>query len=346
MPVGSVLALDHAVCPSAIGLDIGCRMKLSILDLPVPKKPYWDETKLDNALWHATYFGFHEKPAKRLNHEVMDRNWNISKITKRRKTRAWSQLGTSGGGNHFAEFGLLDVPNDFGHVPAGKYLSLLSHSGSRGAGADIAKWYIDLAYKQALANGENPAESMACFDMDSELGQEYWLVMNLMGAYASANHDVIHQEIVNLLGAEVLGIVENHHNFIWLEPNPLDNDQSQLYVHRKGATPAHEGQLGIIPGSMSAPARIVVGKGNVESLCSASHGAGRKWDRRFAKKNLELPQVLHDLHSQNVRLLQGSVDESPSVYKDINAVMESQRALVQTIATFQPKIVRMQGRII
>ena len=341
MPVGGVIALENAVCPGAVGLDIACRMKLSILDLPVPQTNVWENEIFDQALFAGSCFGFNEKHSKRQQHQVMDADWSVTKITKRRKAKAWSQLGTSGGGNHFVEYGLLNVPFDLELIPAGQYVALLSHSGSRGTGAEVAKWYTKLAIEQSHKRGETDAdESTAYLDMDSEAGQEYWAAMNLMGDYAKANHDVIHRNMAEVTGAQVLAEIENHHNFAWKETHFGED----VYVHRKGATPAQAGRLGIIPGSMGSPAHVVIGKGNADSLHSASHGAGRRLNRGQAKSQLNMEQVQRELAASGVRLLQGSIDESPAVYKDIEQVMNSQTDLVDSIATFEPKVVRMAGK--
>lgn len=341
MPVGGVIALDDAICPGAVGLDIACRMKLSVLDCEIPGGHTWNDAVFEKALFAGTCFGFGETHTNRQQHEVMDKDWSVTKITKRRKTKAWSQLGTSGGGNHFVEFGMLTLKEQQATLPPGQYVALLSHSGSRGTGADVAKWYADIALNQSRQRGDSfCTESTASLTMDSEAGQEYWAAMNLMGDYAKANHDVIHANLSRIIGAEILVEIENHHNFCWKE----NHFGKEVYVHRKGATPAQAGRLGIIPGSMDSVGHVVVGKGHPESLDSASHGAGRQMDRGQAKAVLKMSDVQKELVKHGVRLLQGSLDEAPGVYKDINHVMLAQQDLVDTIATFQPKVVRMAGK--
>ena len=133
-------------------------------------------------------------------------------------------------------------------------------------------------------------------------------------------------------------MVENHHNFAWKEKMP---DGKEVIVHRKGATPAGKGVLGIIPGSMTAPGFIVRGKGSVLSLNSASHGAGRQMSRKKAKESLTKSDVRKHLKSKGVTLIGGGLDEAPMAYKDIHQVMKSQANLVDIIGTFLPKIVRM-----
>jgi tRNA-splicing ligase RtcB len=163
--------------------------------------------------------------------------------------------------------------------------------------------------------------------------------MNLMGDYAAANHDVIHRLVSKLLGAHIIAGVENHHNFAWKETH----GGREVIVHRKGATPAGEGVLGVIPGSMATPAYIVRGKGNAASLLSASHGAGRRMSRTKAKEKYTWNAVRNDLAKRGIDVLSAGADEVPGVYKDIESVMREQSDLVEPIARFDPRIVKMCG---
>ena len=220
LPIGGVLALEGAVIPYAVGVDIACRMKLSVLDMP----PSTLDDKFNlykEALEGGTRFGVgstHEKPQ---NHAVMDQDWSITRITREKKDVAWSQ--------------------------------------------------------------------------------------------------------------------ENHHNFAWKE---VHGGREQI-VHRKGATPAGEGVLGVIPGSMASPAFVVRGRGNAESLNSASHGAGRRMSRKKAKDKYNWKAVQKDLEKKGVKVLSAGADEVPGVYKDIQDVMREQADLVEIVARFDPKIVKM-----
>jgi tRNA-splicing ligase RtcB len=184
-----------------------------------------------------------------------------------------------------------------------------------------------------------PLRHLAWLDLDSEPGQDYWSAMQLMGGYAAANHELIHRSIAAHLGAEVIAGVENHHNFAWIEVH----DGEELVVHRKGATPAGDGVLGVIPGSMASPAYVVRGSGNVESLRSAAHGAGRRMSRKQAKKRYRWADVQGLLREQRIHLLSAGLDEVPMAYKDIDAVMAAQRELVRPVASFLPRIVKMAG---
>jgi tRNA-splicing ligase RtcB len=335
LPIGGVLATRDAVIPYAVGVDIACRVKMSVLDLPVSTlKKHPD--KLKRAIEKETRFGIGAKFTSRRKHSVMDEDWSISDVTRELKDKAWSQLGSSGSGNHFVEFGTLDVDNENLDLQPGRYLALLSHSGSRGAGNTVASHFSKIAMAR---HRELPKEliHLAWLDLDSDAGREYWEAMELMGRYAAANHFCIHNHIKEFLGARVLLDLENHHNFAWKE----EHDGETVVVHRKGATPAGNGTLGIIPGSMTAPTFIVRGKGNADSLNSAAHGAGRVMSRTKAKKTFNWPQVSKHLKERGVTLISAGLDEAPMVYKNIEEVMDAQRELVEPLARFQPSIVKM-----
>ena len=180
-------------------------------------------------------------------------------------------------------------------------------------------------------------QHLAWLDLNTHDGQEYWLAMNLAGDYAKACHDNIHDRIAKELGAKPIVKIENHHNFAWKETV----NGKECIVHRKGATPAKINELGIIPGSMTAPGFIVRGLGNTESLQSASHGAGRKHSRKKCKEKFTKSDVKHQLKMNNVTLIGGGIDEAPMAYKNIKKVMANQQELVAVLGTFTPKIVRM-----
>jgi tRNA-splicing ligase RtcB len=339
LPIGGVLACENAVIPYAVGVDIACRMKLSVLDAPVESLTERRD-QFRTALERGTRFGVGCEHRPPQSHPVMDEDWSVTRITREKKDTAWRQLGTSGSGNHFVEFGVLSLAardEELG-LDAGEYVALLSHSGSRGAGAAVCATY------SAIAQARLPEElkelgRLAWLALDSEAGQEYWAAMNLMGDYAAANHAVIHRNIAKLLGAHVVAGVENHHNFAWKE----SHGGRELVVHRKGATPAGQGVLGVIPGSMADPAFIVRGRGNAESLDSASHGAGRQMSRRAANDKFRISQIRKELAAQGIDVLSAGSDEVPGVYKDIRQVMAAQQDLVEVVAQFDPKIVKMCG---
>jgi tRNA-splicing ligase RtcB (3'-phosphate/5'-hydroxy nucleic acid ligase) len=367
LPIGGVLATENAVVPYAVGVDIACRMMMTVYDLPAERIDK-DRPRLENILIRNTLFGagqaFREK--NRAEHAVMDEDWDVSPVTCRVKDKAWGQLGTSGSGNHFVEFGEVEVlaapvaaSNDSGlfrdlqagegdsalstQHPAQRRIAVLSHSGSRGPGPMIAQFYSKLAREK---HPELPKELsyLAWLDLDTEEGQEYWAAMELMGKFASANHHIIHAKIerdMKQMGARPVFQVENHHNYAWKEEHVVHGRRRELIVHRKGATPAGRGVLGLIPGSMAAPGYLVEGLGEARSLDSAAHGAGRRMSRTQAKQSTRWSHVKEYLKERNVVLLSAGLDEAPSAYKDIEEVMAAQRELVRPLARFVPRIVRM-----
>lgn len=341
LPIGGVLATRNAVIPYAVGVDIACRMKMTVLDLPVTALT-GQTGRLTKAIESETRFGIGASFRDRRDHEVLDADWNVSPVTGQLKDKAWRQLGTSGSGNHFVEFGVLEVPEDDSAAPevlgldAGSYLALLSHSGSRGTGAAVANHYSRLAMD---LHPELPKSlrHLAWLDLSAQSGQEYWAAMELMGLYAAANHACIHRHLAKTLGARVLLDLENHHNFAWKERHGGE----ELVVHRKGATPAGDGDLGIIPGTMASPTFLVRGKGQPDSLDSASHGAGRRMSRKKAKESFTWSQTRKLLADREVTLLSAGLDEAPMAYKDIEEVMAAQSDLVEPLARFHPRLVKM-----
>ena len=340
LPIGGVLATRRSVIPYAVGVDIACRVKMTVFDVPVGVLD-GERDRLRKALERETRFGVGAEFRDRRQHEVMDTDWSISPVTKRFKDKAWAQLGTSGSGNHFVEFGVLSVANEAVGLPPGDYLALLSHSGSRGTGAEVAAHYSKLA-RQLHPELPQALAQLSWLDLATDAGQEYWAAMELMGQYAAANHALIHKHVAAALGVEVRLDVENHHNFAWRETHVLpDGREAEVIVHRKGATPAGDGVLGIIPGSMATPGYVVRGKGSAASLMSASHGAGRRMSRTKARETLSWDRAQAFLRDRGVTLLSAGLDEVPMAYKDIDAVMAAQHDLVDTLATFNPRLVKM-----
>ena len=339
LPIGGVLATDNAVIPYAVGVDIACRMKMSVLDIPVGDLEQ-KQDRLARAIEAETRFGVGASFKHRREHEVMDADWTVSVVTRQNRDRAWSQLGTSGSGNHFVEFGLFTAHSKIGDLEAGTYVALLSHSGSRGTGATVCDYYSKLAVAR-LPDLPRELKRLAWLPLDSQEGREYWNAMELMGRYAAANHACIHRHITRNLGATVLLGLENHHNFAWKEKHVIQGAEREVIVHRKGATPAGEGVLGIIPGSMASPGFVVSGKGNPASLDSAAHGAGRAMSRKAARGKFNWKDINRFLDERGVTLLSAGLDEVPMAYKDIHEVMAAQSDLVRILGQFDPKLVKM-----
>lgn len=338
LPIGGVLATRNAVIPYGVGVDIACRVKLTVVDT---EAKYLESMRDDlaDAINKETAFGMGANFGRsgRRNHEVMDDPaWeDLPTSIRQLKDKAWTQLGSSGSGNHFVEWGEFVIEEeDLGLVP-GRYLALLSHSGSRGLGSAIANYYTKVAMEAVRLPAE--MKHLAWLDLSSEEGQAYWNAMNLAGRYAHANHECIHQHVCKRAGVRPVLEIENHHNFAWKETH----NGEEVVVHRKGATPAGAGELGVIPGTMADPGFIVRGRGNATSLNSAAHGAGRRMSRRKAKEAFTQSMVDNKLNHRKVQLLSAGLDEAPMAYKNIESVMKAQHDLVEVVAQFHPRIVKM-----
>ncbi len=335
LPIGGVIGCDNAVIPYAVGVDIACRMKLSVLDIGMKGHvPGFNANVLAPILEEETRFGMgaHFEDGKRRWHRVLaDQLWQDIDVLSENFDRAGQQLGTSGGGNHFVEFGVVSGMGD------GDKLAILSHSGSRGVGFQVCKKYSEIAKQE-----QPDAGHMGWLSLDSDAGQEYWAAMNLMGEYASANHECIHDALVAQLRTKVTYSVENHHNFAWKERH----GGRDMIVHRKGATPANQGEIGVIPGTMAEPTHIVYGKGHPDSMCSAAHGAGRAMSRTKAKKLYGPDEEVyrHAVERKGVHVISAGLDELPGSYKRIEDVMKAQEDLVAPWFTFMPTVVKMAGK--
>jgi tRNA-splicing ligase RtcB len=304
-----------------------------------PKKIDGERDRIKNILINETRFGLAEFKDEQ-DHEILERKeFQEIKFLKSLHKKFANQLGTSGHGNHFVDVGFVKISeySELVGLKPGEYFAVLSHSGSRNFGSEVCKQYTRIAKDKLELSGE--AARLAWLELDLEEGQEYWAAMNLAGDYSHANHRIIHRRLAKAFGEKPLTIIENHHNFAWKET--LDTGE-EIIIHRKGATPAGIGDLGIIPGTMASPAFIVAGKGSEDALNSASHGAGRVMSRNEAKKTFTESQMKKYLAQQGVELLGGGIDESPFAYKDIHEVMKHQKDLVEVLGEFYPRIVRME----
>ena len=339
LPIGGVLATDNVVIPYAVGVDIACRMRLSLYEVS-PHLLGQKKGMFEDALWNETAFGMGAKwtGGKKAQHPVLDDDaWHATRQLITLKDTAINQLGTSGTGNHFVEWGSFSLHEPILGLQPGEYLALLSHSGSRGVGARIADRYSKLAMEKHPGLDKS-VRHLAWLSLDSEDGQGYWLSMELAGRFASANHYIIHKRVSAAIGLKEIAVVENHHNFAWTEKLP---NGRTVIVHRKGATPAGKGVFGVIPGSMGDAGYLVRGRGVSQSLESASHGAGRLMSRKAALNSISKAARDEYLKERGVTLLGGGIDESPQAYKPIDEVIAAQCDLVEVIGKFTPRIVRM-----
>lgn len=324
MPIGGVLATSGVIIPNAVGVDIGCGMcaaqtSLANVDAETLKE-------IMGRVRQAIPVGFnHHKEAQ--SWDGFDEAPDIQ-IIQQELNSARKQLGTLGGGNHFIEFQADEAGNFW----------IMLHSGSRNFGLKTAnvyhrqaqglceRWHVDL-----------PDKDLAFLPMEEAMGQEYQTAMNYCLRFAQANRAHMMAAITSIVhdvsGGEVVREVNIHHNYAAIENHYGHN----VLVHRKGATRAREGELGIIPGSMGSASYIVEGLGNPESFQSCSHGAGRRMGRKEAARKLNLEDeqakmvgILHGLRNKD------DLDEAPGAYKDIDVVMENQKDLVRIHTCLRP----------
>jgi len=335
LPIGGVLAMQNAVAPAMVGVDIGCRMHLSVFENP-PDEFRKNRLPLFADLREVTTFGLGERRARPADHPILDNDrWQLTTQTRGLRAKAAQQLGTSGSGNHFAELVVGEALDPAASLPA-QFTALLTHSGSRGVGYALANHYIRLAAQETAARAKVP-KFYEWLSLDADAGREYWQAMELAGDFARACHEVIHREFARRAGLTPARVIQNHHNFAWRTDD--------LVIHRKGATPAEPGVLGVIPGSMGSASYVVRGLGRPDALWSASHGAGRRGSRTRARSDIGLADVRRSLKQQDILVDGLSVEEAPQAYKDIERVLRLQAdaGLVRPLARMRPIAVIMAG---
>jgi tRNA-splicing ligase RtcB len=320
--VGSVIASKEAISPAAVGVDIGCGMGAVLTNLRAEDLPDSLATiRADIEAGVPVGFNSHDK-SKTKKKTVMDRFKDLFAPVKDLEKRASEQVGTLGGGNHFIEL-CLDTE---GRV------WLVLHSGSRNIGKSLAEYHISKAKKLAH-NSHLPDPDLAAFLAGTDELKEYWHDLDWAQQYAFENRATMKDIIMGVLRKHFpqmkeLDYITCHHNYVSKE-NHYEED---VMVTRKGAIYAGAGTYGIIPGSMGTKSYIVRGKGNVESFCSASHGAGRRMSRGQAKREFTLEDFAEQTAGVECRKDQGVLDEIPGAYKDIDTVMENQKDLVEIVA--------------
>lgn len=337
--VGSVIPTKGAIIPAAVGVDIGCgmnavRLSLKAKDLPDNLKP------VRSAIEAMVPVGFAmHKKAPKAQHStlnaldkgilrIMEKHPGMIKM-QRNPHQTWTrQLGTLGGGNHFIEL-CLDENSD---------VWIMLHSGSRGIGNVIGRYFINLAKKDMKQHMHNmPDKDLVYFTEGAQHFDDYVEAVHWAQDYALSNRREMMRLIVEALGKTLPPFdltkeaINCHHNYVSLE----EHYGAQVYLTRKGAISARDGELGIIPGSMGAKSYIVRGKGNPESFCSCSHGAGRIMSRSAAKRRFSQADLTEQTAGVECRKDAGVLDEIPGAYKDIDVVMENQRDLVETVHTLK-----------
>ena len=338
LPIGGVFAAHQAVSPAMVGVDIGCRMHLTVFETP-PAELRAQRDALFADLRAGTTFGVGEDSPGPAEHPILDaERWTLTPQTRSLRQKARRQLGTSGGGNHFADLVVGERLHPDAPLPE-TFSGLLTHSGSRGVGYAVASHYMRLAALETARTAKVP-KMYEWLSLDSDAGREYWAAMTLAGDFARACHEVIHARFARRSGLTPLLTVENHHNFAW-------RDGGGRVIHRKGATPAEAGVLGVIPGSMGSASYLVRGEGVPEALHSASHGAGRVGSRASVRGSISLGDIRRRLKQQDILVEGLTADEAPPAYKDIERVMQIQTeaGLVTPLARMLPIAVLMAGAV-
>ena len=343
--VGSVIPTKSAIIPAAVGVDIGCGMNAVRLSLKAEQLPD-NLKKVRLAIEKVVPVGFDmHKTDVALNStiralqdglsDIVGKHPKISKMQKKPYLTWVRQLGTLGGGNHFIEL-CLDENQD---------VWIMLHSGSRGVGNAIGRYFIEQAKRDMEGHlGNLPHKDLAYFREGSEHFDDYVEAVHWAQDYAMWNRREMMRLIVDALKSELPHFtatkeaINCHHNYVAVE-NHYD---AQVFVTRKGAIRAGEGELGIIPGSMGARSFIVRGKGSKASFCSCSHGAGRVMSRTKAKKLFNHRDVESQTAGVECRKDKGIVDEIPAAYKDIDQVMQNQSDLVDIVHTLK-QVVCVKG---
>lgn len=339
VPIGGVVAYDDHISPSAVGYDISCGVRASKLDIPAKDvkariKPIMDD------IWNTISFGMGQRNRTQVDHQLFDDPaWHLPAVAPL-KDEARKQLGTVGGGNHYVDL----MGDENGATWA------VTHFGSRGLGHKTATYFL-----KAGGASEGMMVAPLVIGASTALGYDYIQCMNLAGRYAYAGRDWVIEKVASLLGAHILDTINSHHNFAWLE----NHGGRDVWVVRKGATPAFPGQRGFVGGSMGDDGYILEGVSTPESaeaLYSTVHGAGRimsrnqavgKRDFRTGAKKSEglisKHMMMDWLKEKGVELRGADVDEAPQAYKRLKEVVATHGSTVKIVHTLTPLGVAMAG---
>jgi tRNA-splicing ligase RtcB len=339
VPIGGVVAYEDKISPSGVGYDIGCGNKAVRLDIPATEVRRKIKKIMDD-IWSHLEFGLGRTNDTHVEHELFDDEmWKLNPV-KTLKQMARNQLGTIGSGNHYVDLFI----DELDRVWVG------AHFGSRGLGHRTATFFLE-------AGGAKDGMDVdpLVLDVRSHLGQDYIACMTLAGRYAYAGRDWVCSEVARMLGAKEIEEVHNHHNYAWSE----SHDGRDLWVVRKGATPAFPGQKGFVGGSMGDKSVILEGVESAEAkdaLYSTVHGAGRVMSRTAArgKINRKTGQVISPgavsremmnkwIREQGVELRGAGTDESPHCYKRLPEVLEHHKGSIRVLHTLTPVGVAMAG---
>lgn len=340
--VGSVIPTKQAIIPAAVGVDIGCGMNAVRLTLHAKDLPE-SLAKLRSAVEARVPVGFNQHDSDKVRgsslarqgrvlddrlDKIVGRHPGVMKM-QRRFAQTWvCQLGSLGGGNHFIELCLDEEQRVW----------VMLHSGSRGIGNVFGRYFIEAARKDMRRHQVNlPDRDLAYFSEGSDLFDDYVEAVDWAQDYALLNRSMMMKLVLDALAPHLPPFkidgeaINCHHNYVAVE----HHFGERLFITRKGAISAQEGQLGIIPGSMGAKSYIVRGKGNPDSFCSCSHGAGRRMSRTEAKRRFNRFDLARQTEGVECRKDGGVIDEIPAAYKDIDVVMANQTDLVEVVHTLK-----------
>ena len=335
--IGGVVALSNAVMPMGVGVDIGCRMMLSILGMSVAefyakREAIWETLKSKSGLGLASH-------ADDEVHSIMTyQAWKDIPILNRSYANAQSQLGTLGRGNHFAVIGIMEMNGK-------NQVILLTHGGSRNTGKVVAEFYARLAEEDTHAQYSKVPRGLGWLDLATQHGQEYWTAMNLLAEYAEANHALTHDRIIKALGISRIGErYTNAHN--------IAVQENGLVVMRKGATKLVDGKYALIPGSSGTKSYLVRGKGDPnnpgDNLNSGPHGAGRVQSTSNSKKEFEEVHAAsydEDMRARDIWTHGVDAGETWHAYKDVDSVIQvmADAGALDVEGVITPKLVVMGG---
>jgi tRNA-splicing ligase RtcB len=326
-PVGGVIGYEKQISISGVGFDIGCGNMAVRLDVPFSAIADRAPGILED-IRKVISFGIGRSNNERVDHELFDDDeaWQSSGM-RDYKQKAEAQLGTVGSGNHY-----VDLMED-----EGGYVWIGVHFGSRGLGHTSSTRYL-----KAAGGKDGINVPPAVVNDDSEIGVRYLAAMELAGRYAYAGREWVVERVRRLIGGEVTESVHNHHNYAWRE----QHDGRDLWVVRKGATPAFPGQKGFVGGSMGDDAVILEGVDSPEAktaLYSTVHGAGRLFGRNEAKRRFARKEMDEWLRRRNVLVSGGDLDESPMAYRRLPDVLAHHAGTVKVLHTLRPFAVAMAG---
>jgi tRNA-splicing ligase RtcB (3'-phosphate/5'-hydroxy nucleic acid ligase) len=339
VPIGGVVAYCDAISPSGVGYDIACGNKAVRVDM-FGERLRASIARIMDDVWKSLSFGVGRRNNELVDHELFDDPAWRGTPAAPLKEMARGQLGTVGSGNHYVDL----FTDEQDRVWIGV------HFGSRGLGHKIATWFLERA---GAKDGMDVAPCV--IPARSDLGQQYLECMHLAGHYAYAGRDWVCQRVARILGAEIVEEVHNHHNFAWRETH----QGQELWVVRKGATPAFPGQKGFVGGTMGETSVILEGVENdaaKHSLYSTVHGAGRIMGRNEAKGKTDRktgkilrpgkvsPQMMRDwVERAGVELRGAGLDESPHCYKRLHDVLREHSDSIRILHTLTPVGVAMAG---